>query len=557
MRSFGWWLLGCSSMVVQAGEMVAQAAETRTAETRTAEIVKQPLGLYASEQFVTVQAPCPDCQGLAQALPQAQWYFKGETVAVPQVGQPVTVFDASKRGADDVAALNAQALPGLVWTGATRLWANTHLLPGGEQLRLADGTETAFKIVPKIPTNLSYWNQDSQAFFAQRALSIRGEQHGSTIVAHTLWPEDFRLDLQALAQPLQAGESLKQLVQFEHGGARSAHQSRLLWQKTPGAQPSLAGKAVLGVLLNGAQGDDDEAHGGHFALATGVVATDGSYQHWLVNNYYNLATNSEKGIIAGVTPFDKYMADLNSGQAFYRPSYMLVAVFSQATIPATIQAASNRVYQHFYRNDFVYAHATNNCAGISVDVLHKLGWKVPQSGSESVLKASAAYWYIAAQERSLTKGRAIYDYLNTEMTRLFPAVAFDAIGNDMLNIAHTGSTATLSGDMHNMADQLEAIYFVRIPQLPSSRADGLAPVYSFEQYQQQAPADRSQWKIIQVTPNPLPDNLKNGLALKPQTPAVMPLPALLFLISGLAIIWFLLRVSGKALRRLFRNKATA
>jgi hypothetical protein len=234
-----------------------------------------------------------------------------------------------------------------------------------------------------------------------------------------------------------------------------------------------------------------------------------------------------------------------------------VAVFSQPTIPATIQAASNRVYQHFYRNDFVYDHATNNCAGISVDVLHKLGWKVPQSGSESVLKASAAYWYIAAQERSLTKGRAIYDYLNTEMTRLFPAVAFDVIGNDMLNIGHTGSTATLSGDMHNMADQLEAIYFVRIPQLPSSRADGLAPVYSFAQYQQQAPADRSQWKIIPVTPNPLPDNLKNGLALKPQTPNLMPLPALLFLISGLAIIWFLLRVSGKALRRLFRNKATA
>jgi hypothetical protein len=232
-------------------------------------------------------------------------------------------------------------------------------------------------------------------------------------------------------------------------------------------------------------------------------------------------------------------------------------MFSQATIPGTIQAASNRVYQHFYRNDFVYAHATNNCAGISVDVLHKLGWKVPQSGSESVLKASAAYWYIAAQERSLTKGRAIYDYLNTEMTRLFPAVAFDAIGNDMLNIAHTSSTATLSGDMQNMAGQLEAIYFVRIPQLPSSRADGLAPVYSFEQYQQQAPADRSQWKIIPVTPNPLPDHLKDGLALKAQTPAVMPLPALLFLISGLAIIWLLLRLSGKVLRRLFSNKTTA
>ncbi|MGP1716701.1 MAG: hypothetical protein ACTS9Y_05935 [Methylophilus sp.] len=537
MRQLAWWLLGCSQAI-----SVAQAGEG----------VKYPLGQYASEQFATVTAPCAQCQG----LPQALWYFKGQTIAVPQAGQPVTSFDADKRGADDVTALEVSALPGIVWTGSTQQWINTHLSANGKQLRLADGTGAEFEIVPKIPTNLSYWNQASQAFFAQRALSIRGELVGQTIVARTIWPQDFRLDMQAASQPLQTNESLKQLVQFEQGGAQSLHESRLLWQRTLGVQPALAGKAVLGVLLNGAQGDDDEAHGGHFALATGVVGEDGSYHHWLVNNYYNLATNSEKGIIAGVTPFDKYMADLNSGQAFYRPSYMLVAVFSQPTIPGRIQAASNRVYQHFYRNDFVYDHATNNCAGISVDVLHNLGWKVPQSGGESVLKASAAYWYIAVTERSLTKGRAIYDYLNTEMTRLFPAVAFDAIGNDMLNIAQTASTQTLaSPEMQAMANQIEAIYFVRIPQIPASRANGLAPVYSFAQYLQQAPADRSQWKIIPVTPNPLPDHLKNGLALKPQTPALAPVPAMLFLISLIGLGWLLLMLIRKGLKTFFMHKA--
>ncbi|HSI44962.1 MAG TPA: hypothetical protein VK950_02195 [Methylophilus sp.] len=535
MRKFGWWVLGCSQVFV-----AAQAGE----------IVKHPLGQYDSEQFVTVSMPCAHCQG----LPQAQWYFKNEIVAVPGAGQSLTSFSADKRGADDVISLDSHELPDVVWTGSTQQWIKSHLSGDGKQLQLADGTEMPFEIEPKIPTNLSYWNQDTQAFYAQHSLSIRGELVGQTIVARTIWPEDFRLNLQAQLQPLQRGETLKQLVQFEQGGARSQHESRLLWQKTPGVAQPLAGKAVLGVLLNGAQGDDDEAHGGHFALTTGVVSADGSYHHWLVNNYYNLATNSEKGIIAGVTPVDKYMADLNSGQAFYRPSYMLVAVFSQSIVPTKIQAASNRVYQHFYRNDFVYDHALNNCAGISVDVLHNLGWKVPQSGGESMLKASAAYWYIAATERSLTKGRAIYDYLNTEMTRLFPAVAFDAIGNDLLNIAQTGSTETLTGEMQNIAGQIEVIYFVRIPQIPSSRVDGLAPVYSFEQYLKQAPADRSEWKIIPVTPNPLPDNLKNGLALKPQKPTLIPLPAILFLISVIGVVWLVLLMLKRGLRRLFINK---
>ncbi len=175
---------------------------------------------------------------------------------------------------------------------------------------------------------------------------------------------------------------------------------------------------------------------------------------------------------------------------------------------------------------------------------------MPVRGVESLLKASAAYWYVAATERSLQKGRAIYDYLNTEMTRLFPAVAFDAIGNDLLNIARTGDQSTLtSGTMQAMTTQLEAIYFVRIPQIPSSRAYGLAPVYSFAQYLQQAPADRSQWQIIPVTPNPLPENLKQGLVRKPAMPSIVPLPAILFLIGGVGFGWVLIKLLWQLIRR--------
>ena len=41
-------------------------------------------------------------------------------------------------------------------------------------------------------------------------------------------------------------------------------------------------------MVNGAQGDDDEAHGGHFALVTGRVQADGAIGDWLVNNFYTL-----------------------------------------------------------------------------------------------------------------------------------------------------------------------------------------------------------------------------------------------------------------------------
>ena len=504
------------------------------------------LGLYAQNQFQTVNGVCPSCQ----ALPQALWYFRHETFALPHSNALVTHFDANKRGVDDTQGLTPEALPALVWTGASQRWSGLALNAEVTTVTSVEGERFGFKLVPKIASNRSYWNASTSHYFNQGPLTVRGELEGKTLVARTVWPQAFKLDLTAGTHPLQAGESLQSLVQFAHGGARSPYQSRLLWEKSPGVAQQSSGKAALGILLNGAQGDDDEAHGGHFALATGVVGAEGEYATWLVNNYYNLASNSEKGIIAGVTPFDKYMGDLNSGQSFYRPSYMLVAVFSQPAIPQQIQALNNRVFQHFYRNDFAYDHARENCAGISIDTLRNLGWQVPPRGAESLLKASAAYWYVAATERSLQKGRAIYDYLNTELTRLFPAVAFDALGNDLLNIAHTGNKTTLiSTVMQPMAEQLEAIYFVRIPQFPSSRADGLAPVYSFAQYLQQAPADRSQWQIIPVTPNPLPQNLKDGLALKSKSPALLPLPAVLLLIILAVLGYLFLRLCRTSFKR--------
>ena len=40
-----------------------------------------------------------------------------------------------------------------------------------------------------------------------------------------------------------------------------------------------------------------EAHGGHFALVTGRTQPDGAIGDWLVNNFYSLDVESEKGIL--------------------------------------------------------------------------------------------------------------------------------------------------------------------------------------------------------------------------------------------------------------------
>ena len=500
------------------------------------------LGLYPAGSLEISTGQCKDCA----TIPQARWYFEKELIATPKKGMPIAGFSGEAFHLKELAnKQDSNVSPPLIWLGSPYVVPNTRLNNNGTMMEEASGLSSAFFIIDKIPTNLSYWNHSTLDFFKQRDVRLRGELTDKGFTARTVWPLDFKIDTNAKLNPLNNHESLKSMVQFENGGAKSAYESRLLWEKAPGASKQAAGKAVLAFMLNGAQGDDDEAHGGHFAVVTGRMEADGNYSRWLVNNYYNLASNSEKGIIAGITPMDKYLADLNSGQSFYRPSYMLVAVLKNDKLPLQFQTTTNRIYNHFYRNDFAYDHSRNNCAGVSIDTLRALGWNIPMRGVESQMKAIAAYFYVAATELSLKKGRAIYDYLNTETTRLFPAVTFDAVGESLLSGANQWSRKLYvdhnptSPFMQQIGNDIEAIYFVRIPQIPSSRAFGLAPVYSFDQYMQQAPADHNQWKIVPTTPNPLPEALKDGPALTLKTPCLMPLPVgfvLLLMIGGITYI---------------------
>jgi hypothetical protein len=288
-----------------------------------------------------------------------------------------------------------------------------------------------------------------------------------------------------------------------------------LWERTPGAARQWQDKPVLAAMVNGAQGDDDEAHGGHFALVTGRVGVHGAIDDWLANNFYTLDSFSEKGIIAATLPLDDYLGDLNSGQAWYRPSYLLVAVLKQQRIPQHLQSALNRVYNQFYRHQLVYEHATMNCASISVDVLRALGWNIPARGPTSKVLAAVGLPYFAVSERSLDKARQSYAYLSEDQTRLYPAVAFEELGADLLKLVQGHTERPLTTFETMLAEDVDALVFLRVPQFPSSRAWGDAPVISAREYLARFPKDKSKAQIVPVPPRPFPAEMRDPDLLPP------------------------------------------
>lgn len=496
--------------LISAGLWSLLAPPALAASAVSEALVGGQLGLYGAADFRLGSGDCSDCP----TPPQALWYFRGDQVAVPRAS--AAGFDGKLRVQEDIRRWGAARQgkpegkrPALVWIGSPQV-ARGSLAASGDALRLTADESVPFAVVPKISSNLSYYNADSLKYFAGRRIKARGRLEGGRFTARTLWPEDFALSGRLPLKQLAADESLLQLVRAEGGGAGRAPDSRLLWSRD-GQAVELAGKPVMALVLNGAQGDDDEAHGGHFAVATGRFGQQGEWDDWLVNNFYNLDSVSEKGIVASTLPMDAYQGDLNSGQSWYRPSYMLVAVFKDDRVPALYQEAIGRVFNHFYRHDFRYNHATANCAGINLETLRSLGWNIPLQGSAGRLKATVALPYMALKEASLDKGLKAYDYLAAEKTNLYPFIAFSAAGEDILQrIVANPAAATAYEKM--MAEDIEALLYVRIPQFPSSRAMGQAPVASLDEFMARAPADKAQWKIVPNDPRPFPPELKDPAA---------------------------------------------
>ncbi|MEO8038078.1 MAG: hypothetical protein ABI794_04870 [Betaproteobacteria bacterium] len=485
-------------------------------------------GLFDASRYRAVDGNCADCSTPRQAL----WYFRGDLVAVPRV--PPVAEDLSSRlpVSKDIAqwvmegGRETPVEPFMIWLGSPEILTEATLDPTGTSVHTeTEGTMT-FDVAAKIPANRSYYDAASVAFLSSRSVQVRGRTQVDAdghkhFVARSIWPEDFRLDVSVLPlDPLGAEESLRSLVEADQGGATSPFSARLLWERSPGAARHSADRAVLALMLNGAQGDDDEAHGGHFAIVTGRNHRGGRIDDWLVNNFYDLGAESEKGIIAAMVPLDNYLADLNSGQSWYRPSYLLVAVLKGPRTAVLYQNAVARVYRRFYRHHFEYDHAYENCAGISIDTLDGLGWKIPELGRTSLAKAVGGYFYSSITDLSFASGRKTFDYLTVDQTRLYPRAAFEVAADDLFRLLASPLLAQSEYEQM-LAEDVEAIVFVRIPQLPSSRAPGTFPVGTFDEYMARVPADRSQWKIVPVAPREFPDALRDRPAAGPLLSATL------------------------------------
>lgn len=508
------------------------------------------LGLYSTERFKLASGHCRDCPAPRQAL----WYFNDEMIAVAKAD--AVGYAPRLRAQDDVKDWLAQTgaqpqdrPPPLVWIGSPHVAegrlseavpqrqavtsAASHAggvaisggatrggpaMPHDGLLLQGSGLPREASLTPRLASNRAYFDASSLAFFAGQTIKARGVLSDNRFVIRTLWPQRYDIPVAAPAMPLAKDETIETLVRAAQGGAKSDYAVRTLWRRDGATQPlPLAGKPILAFVLNGAQGDDDEAYGGHFAIANGRFGPRGQWDDWLVNNFYSLASISEKGIIAATLPMDAYMGDLNSGQSWYRPSYMLVAVLKDERAPALYQEAISRVFNHFYRQDFAYRHASSNCAGISVNTLRSLGWNLPKLGGEAPVKAALALPYMAVKEGSLSSGQSAYDYLKTERTELFPFAAFSVIGQDLL--ARLPVPERVAGALETqLGKDLEALLFVRIPQFPSSRVFGSDPVLSLREYQQRTPPDRADWQIVPVPPRVLPAAFRDAAAPKERRP---------------------------------------
>ncbi|CAN7161530.1 hypothetical protein LJR289_000158 [Pseudoduganella sp. LjRoot289] len=503
---------------------LAAAATAHAGPAVTSALEGERLGLHDATDFRYGTGRCAGC-----APKQALWYFQDEGLAVPRnvPGQaPAT-----------------PGLPDLIWLGSPHLVPEATLAPSGDELLAGTDAPIAMRLAPRIDSNRSYFNASSLDFFRQRTVRLRGslsEEAGRpSFEARTIWPRDFVIGAAPLPKrPLTANDTLAGFIQQDGGGARSPYATRLVWEREGAAQPDWRGKPVLAIMLNGAQGDDDEAYGGHFAIATGRLGQRGEWADWLVNNFYNLDSYSEKGIIASMAPMDNYLMDLNSGQQYYRPSHMLVAILRDARTAQAYQASVQHTFRAFYRHDFSYRHAAANCAGINMDVLRRLGWQVPQLGPTSRLKALGAYAYMAASELSLASGQQAYDYYTEEQTRLYPAVAFTALGQDLLGLLGGQPGRALSAYEQQLRTDVEALVLVRIPQVPSSRAFGSAPVFSIDEFMARAPRDKAQWKTVPVPPRPFPAELREGTAPADSgLPVPLPVGGLLLGLAGMGAGW--------------------
>ncbi|HVF64673.1 MAG TPA: hypothetical protein VNE58_11830 [Casimicrobiaceae bacterium] len=468
--------------------------------------MRRALGLYGFDDFAIVAGR----DAARSAGKSAAWYFADEVVAIPREGLRLSEIEPGVRALHDLRRF-ADAhedvpleWPPLVWMGAADVVRDARISADASTLHAQDRS-LPLTLVDNLPLNQSWFDATSAAFFANEAVMARGTVSDGGFQARVLWPERFTL---GPVDPSGDDFDRAKPAAWLRARVREPTQSfaaHTFWHRE-GTEP-WAGKTVLAFILNGAQGDDDEAHAGHFAIATGRIADDGAIGDWLVASFYSLDIVSEKGIIAAPVPLANYQADLNSGQSWYRPTWILVAALDNDRAPRRVQAGLNRMFLHFWRHQITYYHPLVNCTSLSVDTLRALGLQVPLRGPTSIAKAWLALPWLLLRERSVEKAKTQFDYLVADRTRLLPQIALEAVLEALVGLTRTSPSG---GALANeIAHDLVALAFIRLPQFPSSRTSGGPPVASLDEYQARLPRDRTKMKIVPVPARPFPDGLRD------------------------------------------------
>ena len=124
-------------------------------------------GLLPSDNFLITTG----CTADQVVLPQAIWYFRDETIAVPKPGLPLAGFSGDLTMVQDLAAWAKTNQPGgtptyppLVWVGSPLVERGAALDPGGTRVNTVHG-QLALQLLAKLPLNGSWFDASSTAFF--------------------------------------------------------------------------------------------------------------------------------------------------------------------------------------------------------------------------------------------------------------------------------------------------------------------------------------------------------------------------------------------------------
>jgi len=124
---------------------------------------------------------------------------------------------------------------------------------------------------------------------------------------------------------------------------------------------------------------------------------------------------------------------------------------------------------------------------------------------------------------------------------LLPAVAFEEIGADLLRMVRGELARPRTPLESTLSEDLDAILFLRLPQLPSSRAWGDYPVASAREYRARVPSDPAQRQIVPVPARPFPERLRDPDLLPPARPRSQFALAAWAVLSVVGIPWLVWR----------------